>query len=916
MTERDIPSTWPLEEWKRLSEHPSPFVRLWVARSARKHTDRESLSGLLRTLLEDERALVRYHAEMDLLDAPLAELGEWYLHIALRSTFRWGRVRSALESLAAIGDGDRLLIWLEQSYAELREAGPERELILQHICTLSGYLALMPLSRAEPVAERLHGILRELSREQGELLGEPSEEDVSHALAGLLLSHPRPREVLGFQDELDCPLDLPQAISEIMGDRDWVNRLYGMGPDSDDADDTYDLDIWGDRDDDEEDDLHAPEDFEDEDDPYDMDDFDVTEVPDPAEDDPEQWEGTWDEGDPRERGLGDLDVEFLQKHLSMDFIGALEDYPRQWPRICLEHAEQVLREASAVASGAESSPSTPSDDFSRLERILLLLRVLADPELPQGSQPDDPQECALLLLLFLSAGRDCLGRSEKDFSSEEMLSLISRDRPDMLLDRGLLSRLKSGAGEASSSFREMLLEHCRAALSDYGQAWSKRVLDLAPVYGLEELIPGIMELLREQDDVFQEEAISQLEDILAAFRSPRIWEEYVRHSGGGDNPVSSKLNTWPALFYLQNAPCPEALEWLRANLPVLLEKDEIEALEAVRLSGDARFISELQPFLAEDEDRRKEVFQTLCRLHGDSRALGPEEEVSLWERREAEHEEMLKMARSVLQEESPPSSPHGERIQLRCDQCGGMFHYRPERIVIYYPPEGEAREFAVDIGGEIACKACGAPVDRLGLTSFGQFQLMSSTLPNLSYATVQNDVQILGENKECEKQVLVCPQGQEVLGEPVETMSQGLERYDRLLANDPENTGFLVGKANLLFRLLRLRETEAYYHRVLEGDPSCLDALVGLFDLCRRQGREQEAWEWLQQAHDLLHRGNVVRGDRNDLQERIRQVYAREASRRGMAPEQPVRSRKHRVQRNDPCPCGSGKKFKKCCLDK
>jgi uncharacterized protein YecA (UPF0149 family) len=23
----------------------------------------------------------------------------------------------------------------------------------------------------------------------------------------------------------------------------------------------------------------------------------------------------------------------------------------------------------------------------------------------------------------------------------------------------------------------------------------------------------------------------------------------------------------------------------------------------------------------------------------------------------------------------------------------------------------------------------------------------------------------------------------------------------------------------------------------------------------------------------------------------------------------------HRINRNDPCPCGSGKKFKKCCLN-
>ena len=31
---------------------------------------------------------------------------------------------------------------------------------------------------------------------------------------------------------------------------------------------------------------------------------------------------------------------------------------------------------------------------------------------------------------------------------------------------------------------------------------------------------------------------------------------------------------------------------------------------------------------------------------------------------------------------------------------------------------------------------------------------------------------------------------------------------------------------------------------------------------------------------------------------------------------QPIRNRQQRVGRNDPCPCGSGKKFKKCCMKK
>jgi preprotein translocase subunit SecA len=31
------------------------------------------------------------------------------------------------------------------------------------------------------------------------------------------------------------------------------------------------------------------------------------------------------------------------------------------------------------------------------------------------------------------------------------------------------------------------------------------------------------------------------------------------------------------------------------------------------------------------------------------------------------------------------------------------------------------------------------------------------------------------------------------------------------------------------------------------------------------------------------------------------------------APKKPVQRKAQKVGRNDPCPCGSGKKFKKCC---
>jgi len=32
--------------------------------------------------------------------------------------------------------------------------------------------------------------------------------------------------------------------------------------------------------------------------------------------------------------------------------------------------------------------------------------------------------------------------------------------------------------------------------------------------------------------------------------------------------------------------------------------------------------------------------------------------------------------------------------------------------------------------------------------------------------------------------------------------------------------------------------------------------------------------------------------------------------------KQPVRSAANKIGPNDPCPCGSGKKYKKCCMQK
>lgn len=67
-------------------------------------------------------------------------------------------------------------------------------------------------------------------------------------------------------------------------------------------------------------------------------------------------------------------------------------------------------------------------------------------------------------------------------------------------------------------------------------------------------------------------------------------------------------------------------------------------------------------------------------------------------------------------------------------------------------------------------------------------------------------------------------------------------------------------------------------------------------------------------GHDFNDTG--VENIQNAIVSNVRDIHAYWLARRGEnAPSsQPVRQSEPRVGRNDPCPCGSGKKYKKCCL--
>ncbi|WP_455205384.1 UPF0149 family protein [Kaarinaea lacus] len=73
----------------------------------------------------------------------------------------------------------------------------------------------------------------------------------------------------------------------------------------------------------------------------------------------------------------------------------------------------------------------------------------------------------------------------------------------------------------------------------------------------------------------------------------------------------------------------------------------------------------------------------------------------------------------------------------------------------------------------------------------------------------------------------------------------------------------------------------------------------------------EKGWEMLEKASDT-----EVENLQNAITPSVREIHAYWLARRGdsKSANTPIRRESPRVGRNDPCPCGSGKKYKKCCL--
>jgi tetratricopeptide (TPR) repeat protein len=270
------------------------------------------------------------------------------------------------------------------------------------------------------------------------------------------------------------------------------------------------------------------------------------------------------------------------------------------------------------------------------------------------------------------------------------------------------------------------------------------------------------------------------------------------------------------------------------------------------------------------------------------------------------------------------------RLELRCTVCG---RERDHIFPVVYYDLGTARNKKMRekydpliIPQRVVCPKCGA-VDQYQLGGFGHIAVMASLMAE----TAERSGELASELKGL-------PQDQRIRFLEFTTRwgpmhpLEAIERYQRELARRPKDGTLLVGYGTALRFLDRLEEAEEQYRQALALDADNLEAWESMAQLAGQQGDIPKATHCWRRVLGLALAAPLPPDDRQELLDRVRMsiehlgrgeipVFAPsmiggpQPAERSPAPAPtpgPERRSVATVGRNDPCPCGSGKKYKHC----
>jgi tetratricopeptide (TPR) repeat protein len=509
---------------------------------------------------------------------------------------------------------------------------------------------------------------------------------------------------------------------------------------------------------------------------------------------------------------------------------------------------------------------------------------------------ENPEVLRDIHAMVLSVILYVLMKEEPDFAalpSSRVFEIIAEGDGTSFYSRQISEYLKT------IDKKESIPALCRILSGDAENEAFESALYIAGELAYPELIPCVMETLARLNS--PGEVLDDAVEFMQSFGDP-MSDYLLAHYP--ELPASCQMD---ALDYFTRTGGGKAVEFLDRyfeSLPREMMEFALPLCEAVVYT---KALDWLRKRHNKNYPKLQSAYLVLSLLSGIRDPI-VEERLSIYNQREKETSELLDNLSfdAVLNKKITSLN-----LELTCKDCGESNIYPVTNILVY------SAKHDPYIAEEIECDHCHS-LSNFELTPKG---MMSVSL-EMARLGIFKDLKSMPENSPLKVIGGVRAFGKEM------SLPEAIKRYEQKIRNDPSDAVAHFCLGNIYSNTGQPRKSITLYETAIKLDPAYLQPYHSLAEIEEAGGNYQKALDYLEQGRKFIDSWKYYQADQvtqSEFAEHYREFHLHmlKATQSNCLPmfkddliKIPTVSSVPKVGRNDPCPCGSGKKYKKCCLAK
>ncbi|WP_419661565.1 SEC-C metal-binding domain-containing protein [Desulfosarcina variabilis] len=433
-------------------------------------------------------------------------------------------------------------------------------------------------------------------------------------------------------------------------------------------------------------------------------------------------------------------------------------------------------------------------------------------------------------------------------------------------------------------------------------------------YGAE----NIMAVMGEFDDARLIQSLIQLMADPSAMNphSERIVDALARYGECILGPLQDILEKIPdqalmgVMQLLENIDSPMVIPIVNDHFERFYKADREALLDLIKKHPTGPWLDRLRPKISKGQSDIDRTYLLLSMVNGTM----TKRDGKLLEQYNATEAKKINKIESMFEGRLEALVEKSLNLKLHCKSCGDESCY--DVYHIYINPEAKGIPY---IGGELTCVNCNQESD-FEITSEG-YQAILAILMSLMVIK-KDDAKKSAAERSPVKLLPVMIQGKTM------DIGEGIKLYQRQLKKDPDSPETHIGLANIFRHTAQSKKAKALYHQAIRLDPNYIECYFNLAKIAATEGDHNGALDQIYKGLPFLKTAkakNAYDGTTvEDMRSAYLDFYYSLSDPEGYADLEYIppasrandeKPRNRKIGRNAPCPCGSGKKYKKCCLN-